>query len=115
MVWDYDFHAPWRNYRVSDWPKTVTLPSGKTATIREGKGRDLLQAQRLVGKDTDAMPYALIALRCQIDGAPIVYEDVLDVLSDADVLALMGEILPPAVPQQPALPASSTSGSAPLN
>ena len=26
--------------------ETLTLPSGKTATIKDGKGRDLLNAQR---------------------------------------------------------------------
>ena len=40
--------------------KTLTLPSGKIAEIRKGRGYDLLQAQ-IKAKDSEEIPYALIA------------------------------------------------------
>jgi len=74
--------------------RQVTLPSGRVATIREGRGRDLIQAQRLVGKATEsnALMQALAAILCEIDGKTIVYEDVLD-MPVADVLTLEAEVL----------------------
>jgi hypothetical protein len=94
--------------------RTLMLPSGKTAAIRKGVGRDLMRAQRAVGTATDpsAVVFALIAELTQIDGSRIVYEDVL-AMDLADVLALQGEVaganfqLPPPPPSPP----SSTSAS----
>ena len=40
--------------------KTITLPSGKIATVRQGRGFDLLQAQ-IKAKTSEEIPYALIA------------------------------------------------------
>jgi hypothetical protein len=73
--------------------RSVTLPSGKTATLRKGKGRDLMRAQRALAGNSDptAIVFALIAELAQIDGAPIVYEDVLEMDLD-DVLALQAEV-----------------------
>ncbi len=70
--------------------KTLTLPSGKIATLRNGKGHDLLQAQ-MKAKNSEEIPYALIAELVEIDGQTLVYEDILD-MDLEDVIALQGEI-----------------------
>lgn len=70
--------------------KTLTLPSGKIATVRQGKGYDLLQAQ-MKAKTSEELPYALIAELAEIDGQPLVYEDILE-MDLSDVVALQGEI-----------------------
>jgi len=70
--------------------KTIKLPSGKTALIEQGKGKDLLQAQ-MKAKTSDEIPYALIAELVEIDGQKLVYEDILE-LDLADVITLQGEI-----------------------
>jgi hypothetical protein len=95
------------------YPKVITLPSGKVATIREGKGRDILEAQRAIGTDSNALPYALIARLVLIDGQPIVFEDVLDVLSAADCFELMPAVMTSAVPPRPASSASSPTSTSP--
>jgi hypothetical protein len=90
------------------------LPSGKTATIRRGYGRDLMRAQRVVGASSDpsAVVFALIAELVEIDGEKIVYEDLL-AMDLNDVLALQSEVAganfqgPPPEPSQ----ASFTSDS----
>lgn len=73
--------------------RSLTLPSGRSATLRKGKGRDLMRAQRAVAGNSDptAVVFALIAELVQIDGAPIVYEDVLEMDLD-DVLVLQAEV-----------------------
>ena len=70
--------------------KTLTLPSGKTAVLRNGKGYDLLQPQ-MKAKNSEEIPYALIAELVEIDGQALVYEDILD-MDLEDVIALQGEI-----------------------
>lgn len=70
--------------------KTLILPSGKTAEIRQGKGYDLLQAQ-MKAKNSEEIPYALIAELVEIDGTSLVYEDILE-MDLSDVVALQGEI-----------------------
>ena len=70
--------------------KEITLPSGKKALIKKGKGIDLLNAQKNTSA-SDEIPYALIAQLCEIDGQKIVYEDVLE-LDLEDVIALQNEI-----------------------
>lgn len=70
--------------------KTLTLPSGKIAEIRKGRGYDLLQAQ-IKAKDSEEIPYALIAELVSIDGQQLVYEDILD-MDLEDVIALQTEI-----------------------
>lgn len=84
----------------------TTLPSGKTYTVRPGKGRDLLAAQR-AAKSPDEIPYALIAQLVEIDGKPVVYEDVLE-MDLPDVLALQQAVMGEGNFQQPA-GTSSTS------
>ncbi len=103
--------------------RTVTLPSGRAAIIREGRGRDLINAQRAVGKtaESTALLQALVAVLCQVDGTDLVYEDVLD-MPVADVLMLEAEVLGNfpvgqasslSSPTPPVSPASSISASAP--
>ena len=70
--------------------KELTLQSGKTATIRDGKGKDLLQAQ-IKAKNSEEIPYALIAELCEIEGQNLVYEDILE-MDLSDVIALQAEI-----------------------
>lgn len=69
--------------------KEKVLPSGRTASIRDGKGRDLLNAQR-IARSPEEIIYALLAELVLIDGVKYVYEDILD-MPIMDVLALMEE------------------------
>jgi hypothetical protein len=95
---------------------TIALPSGKTAALRRGKGRDLMRAQRATAGNPDptAVVFALIAELAQIDGAPIVYEDVAE-MDLGDVLVLQAEVtganFPEPVLDSPA-PAASQASSA---
>ena len=92
--------------------RMLSLPSGKTATIRKGFGRDLMRAQQAVGlsSDPNAVVFALIAELTEIDGHRIVYEDLL-AMDLGDVLTLQSEVAganfqdPPPAPS----PHSSTS------
>ncbi len=92
--------------------KVMILPSGRTASIRKGLGRDLMRAQRAAGAsaDSSAVVFALIAELAEIDGKRIVYEDVL-AMDLSDVLVLQAEVAgtnfqdPPPAPSHP----SSTS------
>lgn len=70
--------------------KEITLSDGKIAIIKDGKGRDLLNAQKKA-KSSDEIPYALIAELTKIDGNYLVYEDILE-LSIADVIQLQEAI-----------------------
>ena len=70
--------------------KQLSLPTGKTATIRGGKGKDLLNAQRK-SKTPDEIMFALIAELTEIDEQPLIYEDLLEMELE-DVLALQAEM-----------------------
>ncbi|HSA05688.1 MAG TPA: hypothetical protein P5556_00755 [Candidatus Gastranaerophilales bacterium] len=70
--------------------KHITLPSGKQAKIDDGKGYHLLQSQRKA-KNTDEIPYALIAELAEIDGQKLPYEDILQ-MSLNDVSTLLNAI-----------------------
>lgn len=70
--------------------KEIILPSGKKATLKKGKGYDLLQAQTKA-KTSEEIPYALIAEIAEIEGTKLVYEDILE-LDLEDVITLQGEI-----------------------
>jgi hypothetical protein len=65
---------------MTEVTRTTTLPSGRRAEVREGKGRDLMRAHRGVAGNTEPMSvsFALIAELARIDGKPMVCEDVLD-------------------------------------
>jgi hypothetical protein len=75
-------------------PRTITLPSGRVATVRTGKGRDLVQASRLAGggKDPMKLSLAIVSVLVTIDGRPVVVEDVEE-MDLPDVMKLMGETL----------------------
>lgn len=70
--------------------KKIILPSGKIASINDGKGRDLLNAQRKA-KTSDEILFALIAELAEIEDQPVIYEDLLEMPLE-DVLALQSEI-----------------------
>lgn len=70
--------------------KTVNLPSGKVAEIKDFKGKDAMKAQRIAGTDMEKYLPALIAMTTTIDGNPIVVED-LEEMEGRDYLKLMGE------------------------
>ncbi len=97
--------------------RTIALPSGRSATIRRGVGRDLMRAQRAArSSEPAAIVFALVAELVRIDGKPIVYEDVL-AMDLADVLVLQEEVVggnfqEAAFPPPPPSPASSSSASA---
>ncbi len=73
--------------------KVLILPSGRSASIRKGLGRDLMRAQRAAGASADAsaVVFALIAELAEIDGKRVVYEDVLG-MDLSDVLVLQAEV-----------------------
>ena len=85
--------------------KTITLPSGKVATIHKGVGFDLLQAQTKA-KTPEEIPYALIAELAEIDGNKLVYEDILQ-MDLEDVIALQGEISGKFEKKSPTVPATT--------
>ena len=72
-------------------PIPIKLPSGVFVSMRPGKGRDLLAAQRAAGQDTHQIMYGLIASLCTFDGQKKVLEDVLD-MPLADVMVLTGRL-----------------------
>jgi hypothetical protein len=92
----------------------LILPSGRSALIRKGCGRDLMRAQRVVGSSSDptAVVFALIAELVEIDGEKILYEDLL-AMDLNDVLALQSEVAgancqgPPQAPWQPSFTSDS--------
>jgi len=74
---------------MSNEGRQITLPSGRIAEVRRGKGRDLMRAHRAVAGNPEPMSvsFALIAELTQIEGKPLVYEDILEMDID-DVLTL---------------------------
>lgn len=70
--------------------KEIKLSDGKLAVIKDGKGLDLLNAQKKA-KTSDEIPYALIAELTEIDGIYLVYEDILE-LPIEDVILLQEAI-----------------------
>ncbi len=70
--------------------KEITLTDGKIAKIKDGKGLDLLNAQKKA-KTSDEIPYALVAELTEIDGQFLVYEDILE-LPIEDVINLQAAV-----------------------
>lgn len=70
--------------------KQITLSDGRIAEVGEFKGRHVLEAQKVVGKETEKMIFALMAQCITIDGKKLVIEDYED-MPGPDVLSLMGE------------------------
>jgi hypothetical protein len=69
--------------------KEITLPSGRVARIKEGKGKDLFWALSNSTGQNDIIKLLIVRLT-EIDGKPIT-EDDLEELSLADVMLLMRE------------------------
>ncbi len=69
--------------------KEITLPSGKIARIKEGKGKDLFWALSNSTGQNDIIKLLIVRLT-EIDGKPIT-EDDLEELPLADVMTLMKE------------------------
>ena len=77
---------------MAETVKTLTLPqSGKTATIRSGKGRDMRAIHRLTNGAPEDATFAMIAVLAQIDGQPVLFEDVLE-MDIPDISALSDAI-----------------------
>lgn len=72
---------------------TITLPSGKAFAFREGRGRDLRKAARIVNPGEDAVGYsmAIASITGTIDGQPFTVED-MDDMPMTDVNAMMGAL-----------------------
>lgn len=70
--------------------KELTLPSGRTATIKKGQGFHLLAAQRK-SRTNDEIPYALVAELAEIEGNKFTYEELLE-MDIADVSMLLTEV-----------------------
>ncbi len=69
--------------------ETINLPSGAVAVIKEKfKGKHIRKAQLAAGSDTSLYMFAIIAQLAEIDGKPVVMED-LDEMEGSDVMALM--------------------------
>jgi hypothetical protein len=85
---------PLKNNYMTDLTREIKLPSGRTAAIRKGVGRDLMRAHRVTGHNPEptAVTFALIAELTLIDGKSIVFEDVLS-MDLADVLSLEAGIV----------------------
>jgi hypothetical protein len=69
--------------------KEITLPSGRVARIKEGKGKDLFWALSNSTGQNDIIKLLIVRLT-EIDGKPIT-EDDLEELPLADVMTLMRE------------------------
>jgi len=69
--------------------KEITLPSGRVARIKEGKGKDLFWALSNSTGQNDIIKLLIVRLT-EIDGKPIT-EDDLEELPLADVMVLMRE------------------------
>jgi len=79
---------------VKNETTTITLPSGRIASIRKPTVRDLLQAHRVVDFSSEPMAIAmgLVAQVALIDEKPLVFEEVLE-LSAEDGLVLQSAVL----------------------
>jgi hypothetical protein len=79
---------------MSDATRIITLPSGRSATLRTAKVRDLLQAHRATGFSSEPMiiATALIAQVTLIDGHAVVYEDLLELPAE-DGLVLQSAVM----------------------
>lgn len=74
----------WIDEHTAEW----TLPWDGKAIYRRLKGRDVREALRRAGDDTDSLSFHLIAIAVKIDGKTITAED-LDELWEEDILSIM--------------------------
>ncbi len=70
--------------------RTIELPSGRKAELKEFKGKHIKEAQRIAGENSENLIYAIIAMLTTIDGQPVMMED-LDDMPGKDLLKLMAE------------------------
>lgn len=70
--------------------KTLTLPSGKTAILTEGKGKHAMEAGRIANGDQAKFMPALVSLLVVYDGRAIVMEDIEEMPLN-DYLSIMAE------------------------
>jgi hypothetical protein len=77
--------------------REITLPSGAVAIVRLGYGRDLIKVQKEIGKETDLLPFALIATLTQINGQQLQTDLMMD-MELPDVFALQAEVMPNFLP-----------------
>jgi hypothetical protein len=78
----------------TDYPKTITLPSGRQAKVlRKIKVRDSVYARRVVGSaeadNAFAISLASLAPTVELDGRQALYEDLLEL--DIDDMTALGE------------------------
>lgn len=78
----------------------ITLPSGKKATIRKGKVKNLRDANMMTS-DPNEVAFALAAQLIEIDGAKITMEDILELeIPDwMEILPFLG-LMPANLPEQ---------------
>ena len=93
-----------------DQSKSVTLSDGTIAIIRRPRGRDLIRAQEVAGKDNKfKFTCALLGQITQLNGEPCVMEDIEELwASDIDRLSqeAAGDFLSSTGPSSP----SSSNG-----
>ena len=78
-----------KNADVFNADGTVTLKNGSIATLKEFKGRHIREATKAADGDQSKMLFAMMAMCIEIDGKPIVMED-LDDMNGGDCLKLQG-------------------------
>lgn len=71
--------------------KTIPLSDGRTAVIRQGKGKDVRTAQQMMGKDTSMYMNCLMHLLVEIDGQKIPAE-LYDEMNAGDYMELMSAV-----------------------
>ncbi|MGH7839288.1 MAG: hypothetical protein ACREQC_15885 [Candidatus Binataceae bacterium] len=98
---------------MTEETRVITLPSGRKATLRTAKVRDLLQAHRATNFSSEPMiiATALVAQVTLLDGQCVVYEDLLE-LSAEDGLMLQSAVMEGETttnfPQAPGRPAAAS-------
>jgi hypothetical protein len=78
--------------------KEINLSSGKIATIKEGKGKDLFWAYQMANTPAEIMKLLILRL-VEIDGEHITEEN-LDEMHLQDVMMLMKEVSEITTPLQ---------------
>ncbi|MFT4221880.1 hypothetical protein [Dysgonomonas sp.] len=69
-------------------PESVTLADGRVVTRKNPTVRDIANAEKQRKGDEHLTKYAFIAAKILIDGKPAVLEDVLDKLTENDLLKI---------------------------
>ncbi len=71
----------------------MKLSDGREAAILKGKGKDLIKAAKVAGANATSMElsFALASALTQIDGKPVVYEDLGEMPLD-DVMTIINAV-----------------------